>query len=161
MAMKDRPAGSVLCSLGSRIRDKTQLTPQIIFLTTRQDSSHCCHHTIKGLGKKQRRKHWEQLGHRVPFSNTKSVSRDFYPCPLSDMPELHFNQGTGDPPGRHHKWFAEDSYRFTLEMKTLIVNWLPWTHSSFSSTSPMILTVLFIFLRHRCRLHGNVFFCQY
>lgn len=134
MAMKDRPAGSVLCSLRSRMRDKTQLTPQIIFPTTRQDSSHCCHHAIKGLGKQQREKFWQQVGHRVPFSNTnKSVSRDFYPCPLSNMPELHFDQDTSDSMRHHHNWFAEDSYRFTLEIKILILNWPPWTHSFFSS----------------------------
>jgi len=69
MAIKDRPAGSVLCSLRSRKRDKTQLPFQIIFPTASQASlrrdvfpseylanpchSRRCHHAIKGLGKQQ------------------------------------------------------------------------------------------------------------
>lgn len=138
MAIKDRPAGSIFCSLRRRMRDKTQLPPQIILPTTYSSiwfllnisPIHAIHIAIimqlKPWESNSQRKHREQLGHRVPFGDTnKSVYRDFYSCPLSDMPELHFDQGTSDPMRCHHNLFAEGSYRCTVEMKILILNRLP------------------------------------
>lgn len=129
MAIKDRPAGSVLCSLRNRMRDEKQLLFQIIFPAASQGSlrralrSSFCLNTfpvyadhlsvtmqLKAWESSSERKHWKQLSHRSPFSKTiESVSEGFYSCPLSDMQKLHFDQGTSDPTRYHHNCFSEGS----------------------------------------------------
>lgn len=90
MAIKERPAGSVLCSLRRRMRDKAQLPFQIIFPTANQGSlrmavfpfeylanpchSRRCHHAIKGLGKKQ----WEEALRAA--KSPRSFQRDNQAC---------------------------------------------------------------------------------
>lgn len=93
---------------------------------------------LKAWERNSGRKRWEQQSHRGPFSETiKPVSRDFYSRPLPDVQNLCFDYGTSDTTRYYSNLFLRAARDLLWKWRYLVIlNRLPWIHSSFSSTPP-------------------------